>query len=96
MLTNNIESLEESVLYVLSIDRRVLVAKEFQNRPVLRSSDIAKRVNRSLQNISRALNELEDEKIVMCINAQSHTWKKYILTEKGIQVFDILKTRKLI
>jgi predicted transcriptional regulator len=96
MLTNDIESLDELMLYVLSIDRRIIVVKEFQNHSVLRASDIAKEVNRSLQNTSRALNELKAKEIVLCINHQSRTWKKYMLTEEGKQVLDLLKTRKLI
>lgn len=95
MPTKNDEFLEKSIIYVLSIDRRVIVLKEFQKSSVLRASDITKKVNRSLQNMSRALKELETEEIVMCINPQSQTWKKYILTEKGKQVLDLLKTRKL-
>jgi predicted transcriptional regulator len=84
------------MLYVLSIDRRVLVVREFQNHSVLRASDIAKEVNRSLQNTSRALNELKTKEIVLCINYQSRTWKKYMLTEKGKKVLDLLKARKLL
>ena len=86
---------EKTVFYVLSVDRRELVLKEFQKHSVLRGSDIAKNINRSLQNIGRALDDLEQEGLVKCINPENHTWKKYILTEKGKHILDELQARKL-
>ena len=86
---------EKTVFYVLSVDRRELVLKEFQKHSVLRGSDIAKNINRSLQNIGRALDELEQEGLVKCINPENRTWKKYILTEKGKHILDELQARKL-
>ena len=86
---------EKTIFYVLSIDRRELVLKEFQNHSVLRGSDIAKNLNRSLQNTSRALAELAQEGLVKCMSPENHTWKKYILTEKGKHILDELQARKL-
>jgi len=90
------KTLEELVRYVLGVDRRVFVLKEFEQRPLLQASDIAEDVERSLQNISRALKELEKKEIVSCINPQRRTWKRYILTEVGKQVLNTLKSRSLI
>jgi len=86
---------EKTIFYVLSVDRRELVLKEFQTHSVLRGSDIAKNTNRSLQNIGRALAELEQEGLVKCMSPENHTWKKYILTEKGKHILNELQARKL-
>jgi len=96
LLPKNEQTLEELIRYVLSVDRRIFVIKEFQNRPILQASDVAEKVERSLQNISRALKELEKKEIVACINPQRRTWKRYILTETGKKVLDTLKNRNLI
>jgi len=87
---------QELIHYVLSVDRRLFVIKEFQHRPILQASDIAEKVGRSLQNISHALKDLEKEKVVTCITPQKRTWKRYILTEMGKNVLDELRNRKLI
>jgi len=92
----NEKILQELIHYVLSVDRRVFVVKEFEHRPLLQASDIAEDVGRSLQNISRALKELEKKGIVLCINPQRRTWKRYILTETGNHVLNTLKSQNLI
>ncbi len=87
---------QELIHYVLSVDRRLLVIKEFQHRPMLQASDVAEKVGRSLQNISHALKDLQKEKIVTCITPQKRTWKRYILTEMGKNVLNELRNRNLI
>ncbi|NIR87250.1 sugar-specific transcriptional regulator TrmB [Candidatus Bathyarchaeota archaeon] len=87
---------QELIHYVLSVDRRLLVIKEFQHRPMLQASDVAEKVGRSLQNISHALKDLQEEKIVTCITPQKRTWKRYILTEMGKNVLNELRNRNLI
>jgi len=95
-LQENEKILQDLLRFVLSVDRRLFVVKEFQHRPLLQASDIAEDVKRSLQNISRALKELEKKGIVACINPQRRTWKRYILTETGKQVLNILRSQNLL
>jgi predicted transcriptional regulator len=87
---------QELVYYVMSVDRRFFVLKEFQHRPMLQASDVAEKMGRSLQNISHALRDLEEEKIVTCITPQKRTWRRYILTETGKQVLKELRKQNLI
>ncbi len=90
------DSSENVIFNVLSVDRRLLVLKEFLKKPVLRGADIAKNINRSLQNVSRALNELEEIELVQCTIPENQTWKKYILTKKAKRTLDQLHIRKFI
>jgi len=94
--TENDRLRDELIRYVLSVDRRLFVLKEFQHSPILRASGVAEKVGRSLQNISRALKELEKKEIVACINPQRRTWKRYVLTETGKQMLNMLKSQNLI
>jgi len=90
------DPLQELIRYVLGVDRRIFIIKEFQHRAILQASNIAKKVGRSLQNISRALKELEEKGIITSISPEKRTWKKYILSEKGKQILIELKKQGLI
>jgi DNA-binding MarR family transcriptional regulator len=92
----HIEPSEELIHYILSVDRRLLVIKEFQHRSVLQASDIAGKTRRSLQNVSRALKEFEKKGIVTCITPQKRTWKRYIITEIGKELLNELKNKSLL
>jgi len=96
MLRKGEEPLQELIRYVLGVDRRIFVIKEFQHCTILQASGIAKKVGRSFQNISRALKELEEKGIVISITPKKRTWKKYILSEKGKQILIELKKQGLI
>jgi len=39
-----------------------------------------------LQNISNAMRELEEKGLIKCLTPEKHTWKKFIMTEKGTEV----------
>ena len=82
-MTKDEENLSKLMDFILSVDRRFLVIKEFQNHKMLQASHIAKKVGRSLQNCSRALKELEREEVVTQIAPEKGSWKRYILSEKG-------------
>ncbi len=87
--------LDELSKWILSVDRRVLVMKEIHENELIRTSDIAEKTGRSLQNISRAVRELEERGLIECLTPEKHTWKRYILTEKGVQLFEKFKKSKL-
>ena len=80
-------NIKESALWVIDVDRRLITIKAFKKEKILHPSDIAKENNRSIQNISRAIHELESQEIIKPID-EKVTWKKYILTDKGKKVLD--------
>lgn len=52
--------IEKLTGWVLSVDRRVIVMKELHRNELIKASEIAEKTGRSLQNISRAIRELEE------------------------------------
>lgn len=83
-------SITESALWVIDVDRRLITIKAFQKQKILQPSDIAKENKRSIQNISRAIHELEKENILQPIDTKV-TWRKYILTEHGRKVLKAIE-----
>ena len=79
--------IEESALWVIDVDRRLITIKAFKKEKILHPSDIAKESHRSIQNISRAVHELEKQEIIRPID-EKVSWRKYILTDKGKQVLN--------
>ncbi len=88
--------IDELAKWVLSVDRRVLVIKEIHENELIKASGIAVKTGRSLQNISRALRELDERGLIECLTPEKHTWKRFILTDKGVKVFEKLKKNHLI
>ena len=88
--------IDELTRWFLSVDRRVLVMKEIHENELIKTSEIAEKTGRSLQNISRAMRELEEHGLIECLTPEKHTWKRYIMTEKGTQVFEKLRKNNLI
>jgi predicted transcriptional regulator len=78
---------KECALWVIDVDRRLITIKAFKKEKILHPSDIAKDNKRSIQNISRAVHELETQSILKPIDKKV-TWRKYILTDKGKKVLD--------
>lgn len=87
--------IDELTRWVLSVDRRVLVIKEIHENELIKTSQIAEKTGRSLQNISHAVRELEEYGLIECLTPEKHTWKRYILTEKGVQIFEKFKRKHL-
>jgi predicted transcriptional regulator len=83
-------NINDSALWVIDVDRRLITLQAFQKQKILHPSNIAKENNRSIQNISRAIHELEKEDIVKPID-EKLTWRKYILTEKGKKILNEIK-----
>ena len=89
-------NVDELTMWVLGVDRRLIVLKMMHEKRLIQASDIADTTLRSLQNISYAMRELEEQGLIRCITPDKHTWKKYIPTEKGTEVFEKLKENHLI
>jgi predicted transcriptional regulator len=78
---------KESALWVIDVDRRLITIKAFKKEKILHPSDIAKESHRSIQNISRAVHELEKQEMIRPID-EKVSWRKYILTDKGKKVLN--------
>jgi predicted transcriptional regulator len=89
-------NIDELTLWVLGVDRRVVVLKMMHEKRMIKAADIAESTDRSLQNISYAMRELEEKGLIICLTPEKHTWKKFILTEKGTEVFEKLKENDLL
>ena len=87
---------DDLTMWVLGVDRRLVVLKMMHEKRMIQASDIANTTDRSFQNISYAMRELEEKGLIQCLTPDKHTWKKYILTEKGTEVFENLKKNYLI
>lgn len=88
--------MDELTRWVLSVDRRVLVMRALDTNSAFSASDIASRSGRSVQNISRALHELEEQGLIECLTPDKPSWKRYLLTPRGRTVLDDLKASELI
>ena len=89
-------NIDELSMWVLGVNRRLVVLKMMHEKRLIQASDIADSTDRSLQNISYAMRELEEYGLIKCLTPGKHTWKKYIPTEKGTKVFEKLKKNKFI
>ena len=87
--------IDELTKWILSVDRRLLVLKEIHENELIKSSQIAEKTGRSLQNISHASRELEEHGLIECLTPEKHTWKRYILTENGVKIFEKFKKKHL-
>ena len=63
---------------------------------MIQASEIADSTDRSLQNISYAMRELEERGLIQSLTPGKKTWKRFIPTEKGTEVFENLKKNNLI
>jgi DNA-binding MarR family transcriptional regulator len=88
--------LDDLCRWVLSVERRVLVIRALETAGAFSAADIAIKSDRSVQNISHAIHELEEKELIECITPEKQTWKKYLLTPKGKAVLDEMKTAGLI
>lgn len=84
----NENTLDELLKWIISVDRRFILMEYMHKHLVANASDIAHENNRSTQNISRALKELEDMGLIECLTPTKTTWKKYVLTDKGKMVME--------
>ncbi len=89
-------NINELSMWVLGVDRRLVVLKMMHEKRMIQASDIADSTERSLQNISYAMRELEKQGLIRCITPEKHTWKKYIPTERGTEIFLELKKNHLL
>jgi len=78
--------IDDLIKWVISVDRRLVLMETMKGHTVVKASDIAHETNRSTQNISHALKELEDKGLIECLTPEKTTWKKFILTDMGKEI----------
>lgn len=89
-------NIDELTMWVLGVERRVVVLKMMHEKRMIQASEIANSTDRSLQNISYAMRELEERGLIQSLTPGKKTWKRFIPTEKGTEVFENLKKNNLI
>ena len=87
---------DEVTMWVLGVDRRVVVLKMMHEKRMMQAANIANSTDRSLQNISYAMRELEERGLIQSLTPGKKTWKKFILTEKGTEVLKNLEKNHLV
>ena len=86
MENKNEKLINELLMWIISVDRRLVLMETMKGHTVFKASDIAHETNRSTQNISRALHELEEKGLIECLTPEKTTWKKFILTDMGKEI----------
>ncbi|GBE17539.1 hypothetical protein BMS3Abin16_00122 [archaeon BMS3Abin16] len=89
-------AMDEVVRWVIDVDRRLVTMKAFRDHSVIRASDVAEISKRSVQNISRALHEIEERGLIESVVPDKHSWKKYVLTTDGQKVLVKLEESRLL
>lgn len=84
-------NINKAVEWIVETDRRLITLRAFKELGLTSVSKIALKTGRTTQNISNAVEELEEEKIVECVGEHKHSWRKYKLTERGFKIFDIIE-----
>lgn len=82
---------EEAIKWVLSVDRRMLVMRDAHENGIIRVSELASQSGRSVQNISRAIHELEEQGLMECITPGKTSWKRYVITPQGKKVYERMR-----
>lgn len=82
--------------WILSVDRRIDVMRALEGVGPFNATELSQHTGRSIQNISRAIHELEDKGLLKCLTPEKQTWKRYILTEKGKAVLSDLRNEEIV
>jgi CBS domain-containing protein len=83
---NVIVNIQKLCGWVIQTDRRLIVLQAFKREPFVNAAELAQKTTRSVQNISIALNELEGKGLIVQIDKNRRSWKKFQLSEIGHKV----------
>lgn len=88
--------LKDLTQWILSVDRRLDVIRALEGAGPFNATEISHRTGRSIQNVSRAIHELEEKGLLKCLTPEKQTWKRYLLTEKGKSVLSDLRNEEIV
>lgn len=76
--------MKDDVIFLLRSKLRVEILRNLKGTltPVM----LAKLLNRPRPSVSRSLRELDEKKLVKCLNPHADRWRMYELTKKGKSV----------
>jgi|SRR3989344_9673744 len=80
--------------YISSSKLRRKILETLYNHSTLRQTEIANKLNQKQQNISKAVYDLEREKLIECLNPEKSAWKSYMITDLGKEVILFAKERE--
>lgn len=83
--------MEKTAQWIIETERRLYTMLTFREKNITGAAEIAKKTNRTIQNICDALVELEKEGLAECVGEHKHSWRKYKLTVKGKQILAIVE-----
>ncbi len=80
--------------YIATSKLRRDILEVLYKHPILRQTEIANKLNQKQQNISKAVYDLEKEKLIECLNPEKSAWKSYMITELGKEVVRFAKQQE--
>jgi len=72
--------------WTIRVDRRLVTLRYFKHNQFAGAAEIAKETDRSVQNVSTALQELEEHGLLNQLEPGRRSWKKYSLSKLGESV----------
>lgn len=74
--------------YVITSKIRSKILQSLSKKSPMLQSEIAKKIKRKQQDISKAVYQLEKENLVECLTPDKGSYKAYIITRLGKEVLD--------
>ena len=80
--------------FIISSKIRLNILETLFKNPILRQSEIAKKIKQKQQNIYKAIDDLQKHGLIECLNPDKKAWKSYIITELGKEILQFGKLLK--
>lgn len=74
--------------YIITSKIRLGILRSLNKKSPLLQSEIAKKMKRKQQDISKAIYQLEKESLVECLTPSKGSYKAYILTTLGKEILN--------
>lgn len=80
--------------YIVTSKLRREILEVLYKNSTLRQTEIAVKLNKKQQNISKAVYDLEKERLIECLNPEKSAWKSYMITDLGKEIIRFAKQQK--
>ncbi len=80
--------------FITSSKLRFSILEIFYKNSFQSQTQIAKELNQKQQNISKAIYDLEREKLIECLTPEKKAWKSYMITELGKEIIAFSKLKE--